>query len=479
MKLKIAIAVVVNTVITYSLLGQNQNIDGKLQIKDILTINNSTNDQILHLRPNSGNSGFIYWAENGVAEKGILGFEKGSKDLVFSTGGWNFSNSTERFRIKSNGHVGIGTDNPTFNLDVLGSAGATARFRGNGQSTLSLNDGVNDNYIVGKSGALSFRPSGKESLYIDNTGRVGIGTTSLKAKLTIEGVNTPYPNNRVLYINTNGESPNWRDQIMIASNLDTGYGIAFAGKGHHRGGIYAESGPVADGNITIWARNNGKINLNSKTIYLDGNTVFNAKTSSPSWKDQLKISSNLDTGYGIAFIGKGHHRGGIYAENGANADGNITIWTRNNGKINLNSKTGIGTTEIPSGFDLAIAGRTITEEIKVQLQQNWPDYVFKNDYKLPTLKEVENHILEKGHLKGIPSAKTVEENGFFLGEMDSKLLQKIEELTLYTIAQEKSIKNQSAKLEKLEKENESLKDLNAKFLEVLQRLEKLENNKKN
>jgi hypothetical protein len=79
---------------------------------------------------------------------------------------------------------------------------------------------------------------------------------------------------------------------------------------------------------------------------------------------------------------------------------------------------------------------------------------------LPTLNEVENHIKEKGHLKDIPSAKEVAENGIYLGEMDSKLLQKIEELTLYTIAQEKKIKE--------------LETLNTKFIELQKRMEKLE-----
>jgi hypothetical protein len=76
------------------------------------------------------------------------------------------------------------------------------------------------------------------------------------------------------------------------------------------------------------------------------------------------------------------------------------------------------------------------------------------------LKEVENHIKEKGHLKDIPSAKEVEKNGIFLGQMDSKLLQKIEELTLYTIQQEKKIKE--------------LESLNTKFIKLQKRLEKLE-----
>ena len=100
------------------------------------------------------------------------------------------------------------------------------------------------------------------------------------------------------------------------------------------------------------------------------------------------------------------------------------------------------------------------EEVKVALYNNWSDFVFDSDYKLPTLKEVENHIKEKGHLKDIPSETDVKKNGIFLGEMDSKLLQKIEELTLYTIQQEKEIK--------------SLKMMNSKLLELQKRLEKLE-----
>ena len=80
-------------------------------------------------------------------------------------------------------------------------------------------------------------------------------------------------------------------------------------------------------------------------------------------------------------------------------------------------------------------------------------------YNLPTLEEVERHINKKGHLKDIPSAKEVEENGIFLGDMNSKLLQKIEELTLYIIQQEKKIKEQS-------KEINDLKSLNKKLIEL-------------
>jgi len=64
---------------------------------------------------------------------------------------------------------------------------------------------------------------------------------------------------------------------------------------------------------------------------------------------------------------------------------------------------------------------------------------------LPTLEEVEKHIIEKGHLKGIPSAGDVAQNGIELGEMNKLLLQKIEELTLYLIEQNKE--TQKLKLE--------------------------------
>ena len=107
---------------------------------------------------------------------------------------------------------------------------------------------------------------------------------------------------------------------------------------------------------------------------------------------------------------------------------------------------------------MAVNGKIKTKEVKVTLD-DWSDFVFYEDYELPTLKEVESHIKEKGHLKDIPSAKEVEQNGFFLGEMDAKLLQKIEELTLYTIDQQKEITSQKKEIEELKKQNSRIKEL--------------------
>ncbi|ACU03284.1 hypothetical protein [Pedobacter heparinus] len=110
------------------------------------------------------------------------------------------------------------------------------------------------------------------------------------------------------------------------------------------------------------------------------------------------------------------------------------------------SNVGIGTKDT-KGYKLAVAGNMIAESVKVQLQGSWPDYVFTKDYPLPTLQQTEQHIKEKGHLPGIPSAEEVKANGIDLGEMNAKLLQKIEELTLHLIAQNKMIKAQQKEMD--------------------------------
>lgn len=114
--------------------------------------------------------------------------------------------------------------------------------------------------------------------------------------------------------------------------------------------------------------------------------------------------------------------------------------------IDPNGRVGIGTAAIPSEFKLAVAGKIIAEEISVKLQSAWPDYVFDENYSLKPLENVEQFVKINKHLPGIPSAVLIEENGISIGEMQQKLLQKIEELTLYIIEQDKKIKNLEEKI---------------------------------
>lgn len=92
--------------------------------------------------------------------------------------------------------------------------------------------------------------------------------------------------------------------------------------------------------------------------------------------------------------------------------------------------------------------------------EQWPDYVFHNDYKLKSLANVEKNIKENGHLHTMPSAKEVKKNGFTVKDMTKRVVKTIEELTLHTIAQEKQIEAQNKLIENLSKRLEKLEQAN-------------------
>lgn len=121
--------------------------------------------------------------------------------------------------------------------------------------------------------------------------------------------------------------------------------------------------------------------------------------------------------------------------------------------------------KISDAGDMALPhGKFEAKEVKVTTTPT-ADFVFEEDYNLPKLEEVEKHIKEKKHLPEIASAKEMEKEGVNVGEFQIKLLQKIEELTLYSIEQNKKIKT-------LQSENKDLKSL-------LERVEKLEKSARN
>lgn len=128
---------------------------------------------------------------------------------------------------------------------------------------------------------------------------------------------------------------------------------------------------------------------------------------------------------------------------------NLTFTNVNTTNLNASNAVKIGNANVPSGYKLAVDGKAICTELKVRATNAWPDYVFEDTYKLRSINELEKFINENNHLPNIPSAKEIEENGIEVGDMNSKLLEKIEELTLYMIA--------------INKENEALR----KEVEVL------------
>ena len=129
-----------------------------------------------------------------------------------------------------------------------------------------------------------------------------------------------------------------------------------------------------------------------------------------------------------------HDWSGVYGlrfYNGNSGAGSHLMTITNNGDV------GIGTPTPSSTYKLSVNGKIRAKEIKVE--SSWSDFVFKPDYHLRTLSDVESFIKENGHLPEIPSEQEVTENGIELGSISSKLLQKIEELTLYIIQQQKEI----------------------------------------
>lgn len=116
------------------------------------------------------------------------------------------------------------------------------------------------------------------------------------------------------------------------------------------------------------------------------------------------------------------------------------MWIRGDGNVS------IGTPD-PHGYKLAVNGTIRSKEVKVEAGP-WPDYVFLPTYKLRPIKEVEAYLSKNGHLPEMPSAKEVSKEGVGLGELNSKLLKKLEELTLYIIQQNHRIEKMQHMLSK-------------------------------
>jgi hypothetical protein len=216
---------------------------------------------------------------------------------------------------------------------------------------------------------------------------------------------------------------------------------------------------------------------------------------------QLKKLEILDGSIFIHGSLTGHGRLIMKKDNGGNQfewypqDDGLHLYNRTTQKHDFmilnNGNIGIGTAYPTS--KLTVAGDIYCREVKVDLEAGrGRDIVFEGDFPLKSIEEVEAFIKKNKHLPDIPSAKEMEKNGVELFEMNMDLLQKIEELTLYLIEQNKDGKRlktevgrqktevkelkeqnkaQSEKVKELEEENELLKST---LSELMKRIEKLE-----
>ena len=124
----------------------------------------------------------------------------------------------------------------------------------------------------------------------------------------------------------------------------------------------------------------------------------------------------------------------------------------------LTQNIGIGTTDT-KGYKLAVNGDAVFTKIKVKQYAAWPDYVFEPAYQLPSLGQLDAFIRENRHLPDMPAAADVaKEDGIDVSEMNTKLLKKVEELTLYLIEQNKRLEDQQERINRQEQQIRRLEE---------------------
>lgn len=239
-----------------------------------------------------------------------------------------------------------------------------------------------------------------------NDGKVGIGTDISTAKLEVRGNNAVY-SDFASYSGTtiNNILPNGKEPTLVISEKVSGtMAWAVDGQFTYRGGLsFGRGGP--------------------------GVYSVNPNPAGSSFYGDLRFHTTAWNGSDYS-----------------NYDRMI---------ITREGFVGIGT--VNPIYKLDVCGTIRAKEIKVDLLGGC-DFVFEDDYKLMDLNELEEFVTRNKHLPEIASEKEMIANGLEMKEFQMKLLQKIEELTLYTIEQNKKLEKQNKKSEKQEQELKILKD---------------------
>lgn len=338
--------------------------------------------------------------------------------------------------IQEQGPIGIGTTSPEAPLDVRTQeqSGTIARFLSNqgmpntGEHRWAIQVGrvydfpnrtldfgmVSESF--GTSPAFFVSPGGTERFRITSNGMVGIGTSNPSRVLEVVGgmvVNGSQTTNR---ISQSGGTYTELAQMVWGGGgamLFSAYGV----------GSYVDGGLTASGNT--------KHRFNS--------SVFGSETHGP----------------GMIYFGGNRGEMQFYVGPVSTGQDSNVAWGTPVLHLNRAGNVGIGTTT-PT-HKLEVNGTVRAKEVKLEVS-SWPDYVFLKGYELLSLTEVEEFIERNGRLPGLGSAEEYETLGVNMMDLNLRLVEKIEELTLYVIDQDKKL----GELEKLKEEVELLKQMVSK-----------------
>lgn len=374
-------------------------------------------------------------------------------NLIFQTGAPNL---VDRMAITAHGLVGIGTITPGFHLDVVGNTHTSGDFFG--RLHMDANPGnpgpvtyLEEAYFENKSGLdlvapnpargglLTLAPTlnaggdTDHQLFFNIGGiyhrkeaaNAGNWAGAWEKLLTSEDINgTPNRVAKFTEPSKLGDSQLWDDGTNVgiatttpAAKLDVNGSTRLGGNASVTGNLNVAGAASVNGALT--ANTNASIGGN---LAVSGNAAVG---------NSLVVSNNANIGAALAV--------NTTATVGTNLTVNNDATVANDARVNGRLIVG-NPPSTPGGHTVYVDGSIIATEVKVALQPSWPDYVFEADYPMPNLNEWEQFIQANKHLPGVPSAATVAQNGGIeLGEMNRVLLQKVEELTLVLISQQKQL----------------------------------------
>jgi hypothetical protein len=301
-----------------------------------------------------------------------------------------------------------------------------------------MNTGVNGGNVIMTSETLGKVGIGKIPVYkLDVAGNVSINNNSLFLKDENHGLSQA---NTLAGVNINGDGPFL-------------YGWGGGALGINQNGVYTkilnwnENGNVGIGtdNPTAKLDVHGNIRTNYNQIFLTADDYHGL-----GWF-QTYAGDTID---GPVLYG---YSGGSLAIKQGTTTKNILIWKANGsvgiGTDNPEAKLEVSTDATQGGKSIAVNdnvsgmdvfrvmnnGNVYSTELTIRLKEQFPDYVFAKDYQLMSLNDLDNFISKNNHLPNIPTANEVEKNGLSVGEMQTRQMEKIEELTLYILELHKRI----------------------------------------